>query len=149
MADQIKGDVAVLSVYVGAAYLPVACLTSNDTSKSRNVIESMTKCNPGLTIKAAGSSSYEKSFEGEYIDTTSAGSTNLDKASYDALDALFDAGAEVTWREDTGLTDVPYNYGTCVITELSKSAPAGDEFITFTGTLSGSGAIVTVDPNLP
>ena len=146
MADQILGDVAILEVHDGTAFRPVACLTSNDTSKSREIIESKTKCTPGQTVSISGTSNYEKSFEGEYIDTTSVGSLNLTKASYDFLDTLYEAGSEFYWREATGLTDVPYNYGSATLGELSKSAAAG-EVITFSGTLSGVGAIVTVDPS--
>ena len=53
-------------------------------AQTRNIIESQTKCDPGLVVKDAGSLTYEISFEGQYIDTTSTGG-ETDKASHDYL----------------------------------------------------------------
>lgn len=149
MANQIKGELIVLSVYdvTGTIYRPVACLTSNSLSQTRGIIESQTKCDPGLTIKAAGSMSYNVSLEGNYIDTTSAGS-EVTSASHDYLKKEFmDTGIALTWRMDTGLTDTPFYYGTGILSDLEMTAPAGEEFVTFTGAIEGSGAIVEEDPN--
>jgi len=38
-------------------------------------------------------------------------------------------------------------YGTAILSDLSLSSAAGDEFATFSGSLSNSGLVVTVDPN--
>ena len=139
----INGDLIILSVYDGAAYRPVACLTSNSLSETTNVLESVTKCNPGETLKTKGTRSYNISAEGEYIDTTSAGGqTTL--ASHDYLKTLADAG-NMTWRMATGLADNPFYYGEAIITDLGLTAPA-NEITTFSATLDGSGAIVTTDP---
>ena len=149
MPDFIKGDLIILSVHDGSVYRPVACLTSNSLQQTRNIIEAQTKCNPGVTIKGAGSMDYSIEAEGNYIDTTSVGgSTTL--ASHDWLKANgMDNGAELTWRMATGLADTAYYYGTGFLSDLGMEAPAGDEFTTFSATLSGSGAIVTVDPITP
>ena len=141
----IKGDVLIFYVHDGSIYRPIACLTSNTLSQSRGVIETQTKCDPGIIQRAAGVLSYELSCEGEYIDTTSAGAA-VTKASHDYLKGLMEAGNEITWKMDTGLTDTSAYYGTAYMTELSADAPTGDEFATFSCTLSGSGSIVTVDP---
>ena len=145
MATFIKGDVLILSIHDGSAYRPLACLTSNSISESMGVIETITKCDPGVTQKQAGTYSYEISAEGEYIDTTSAGS-EITKASHDYLHSIFAAGTEVTWKMATGIADTAAYYGTGYFTELSADAPTGDEFATFSCTLSGDGSIVTVDP---
>jgi len=145
MSTFIKGDDLILSVYDGAAYRPVACLTSNSLSESMGVIEVQTKCDPGVTQRQAGTYSYELSAEGEYIDTTSVGA-EVTKASHDYMHSLFAAGAAVTWRMSTGLDDTTNYYGTAYMTELSADAPSGDEFATFSLTLSGDGSIVTTDP---
>lgn len=142
---KIKGDVLVLSVHDGSAYRPIACLTSNTLSETRAIIESQTKCDPGVIEKAAGAYSYEISAEGEYIDTTSVGGDTT-KASHDYLRGLMTAGNAITWKMDTGLTDTAAYYGTAFITDLSAEAPSGGEFTTFSCTLSGSGSIVTVSP---
>jgi len=58
-----------------------------------------------------------------------------------------DSGSVFTWKMDSGLTDNDAYYGTSVLTDLELTAPAGDEFVTFSATLDGSGLIVIVDPN--
>ena len=145
MADFIKGDVLIFYVHDSSAYRPIACLTSNTLSQTRGVIETQTKCDPGVIQRAAGVLSYDISCEGEYIDTTSAGA-EVTKASHDFLKTLLEAGDEITWKMDTGLTDTSAYFGTAFLTELSADAPTGDEFATFSCSLSGSGVIVSVDP---
>lgn len=145
MSKFIKGDAIILSIHDGSAYLPVACLTSNSLSQTRSIIESQTKCDPGVVIKDAGTLSYDISAEGRYIDTTSVGA-EVSLASHDKLKQLMEVGEDVTWRMDTGLTDTPYYYGVAIIQDLSFDAAAGDELVNFSTTLAGSGAIVEVDP---
>jgi len=145
MSTFIKGDDLILYVHDGSIYRPVACLTSNSLSQTRNIIESQTKCDPGLVIKDAGSLMYEISFEGQYIDTTSSGA-EVTRASHDYLMSLMNSGEKVTWKMDTGLTDVPDYFGEGIFADLSLDASAGDELASFSGSLSGSGAIVTTDP---
>ena len=147
MSTFIKGDLIILYVWDDTIYRPVACLTNNSLAQTRNIIEAQTKCEPGLVIKGAGSLSYEIAFEGNYIDTTSAGA-EVTKASHDYLKGVIEAGLPVTWQMDTGLADTPNYWGEAIISDLGMDAPAGDEFVTFTGTLNGSGAIVEVDPNI-
>jgi hypothetical protein len=145
MSTFIKGDTIILYVHDGSIYRPVACLTSNSLSETRNIIESQTKCDPGVIIKDAGSYSYEISCEGQKIDTTSVGA-EVTKASHDFLHDLIDAGGVETWKMDTGLTDDVAYYGTAIISDLSGDDGAGDEISTFSATLSGSGSIVKTDP---
>ena len=146
MSTFIKGDVIILYVHDGTIYRPVACLTSNSLSQTRNIIESQTKCEPGLIQKDAGSLTYEISFEGQYIDTTSAGA-EVTKASHDWLKPNgIEVTTALTWKMATGLADTTDYYGTGIMSDLELNADAGDELANFSGTLSGSGAIVTVDP---
>ena len=64
----IQGEDLILYLWDGsAAYEPVACLTSNSIEMTRGIIESQTKCDPGVTIKNPGIMSYSIPFEGEYI----------------------------------------------------------------------------------
>ena len=145
MSELIKGEAEILYFYVGAAYVPVVCLTASSVSETRNVIESQTKCDPGLIIKTAGSYSYEISFEGEYI------KPEASKESWVELRDLIRSvtGSVVEWRITTTYADATTedDYGTGILTDLSKDAPAGDELITFSGSLSGSGAISQTNPN--
>jgi len=148
MSTFIPGDGLVLYIHDGSIYRPVACLTSNSLSETRTIIESQTKCSPGLIEKTAGSYVYEIPMEGQYIDTTSVGA-EITKASHDYLHTLIVAGGTETWKMDTGLADTVAYYGTAILQDLELTAPAGDEIATFSATLSGSGAIVTVDPIVP
>lgn len=142
----IKGEGLVLYIYDGAAYRPIACLTSNSLKETRSIIETQTKCDPGVTIKNTGPHSYELSCEGLYIDTTSVGA-EVTKASHDYLRSLMASGVSFTWKQDTGLTDTVAYFGTAYLTDLEGSFGAGDENATFSATLNGSGAILTADPN--
>lgn len=151
MADTIKGETGILSLWDATitipAYLPIACATSHTLDSSTSIIESNTKCDPGVTIKKAGTFSYTMSLDGEYLDTTSAGSAVLDTmGSHDYLLALQQAGTLVEFELDTGLADTTY-YGDAIISDLSLTQGSGDEISTFSLTLNGSGAIVTTDPN--
>lgn len=144
MATKIKGENLILYVWDNTIYRPIACLTSNSLSETQNIIESQTKCDPGVIIKTAGTYSYELSAEGEYIDTTSAGA-EITSASHDYLHSIF--GTSITWRLDTGLADTPFYYGTAIINDLSADFASGDDLATFSASLTGSGNIVEVDPN--
>jgi predicted secreted protein len=144
MATPIKGEVGILYVHDGADYRPVACLTSNSLSTAVSVIESNTKCNPGVTKKQAGMFSYTLEAEGEYIDTTSVGGDDT-KASHDYLFELQLAKDLITWKLVTGVTGATY-YGSALISDLSLEQGAGDELSTFSLTLDGDGEVSTTDP---
>lgn len=147
MALPIKGEAGILSVHDGDIYRPVACLTSNSLNTAVSVIESQTKCNPGLVVKQAGTLSYTIDAEGEYIDTTSIGGDDT-KASHDYLLTLQQALTPVTWKLDTGVTGAVY-YGSAIISDLTLDQGAGDEISTFSATFDGSGSISTTDPEAP
>jgi len=140
----IKGELGLLYIHDGSIYRPIACLTSNSFNPAVSVIESMTKCNPGVVIKQAGMFSYTIDAEGEYIDTTSVGGEDT-KASHDYLFGIMVAKTAITWKLDSGVTDAVY-YGSAIITDLPLTQGAGDELSTFSITLEGSGSVVTTDP---
>ena len=145
MATKIKGELLILSVWDSSIYRPIACLTSNSLNETMSIIESQTKCDPGVVTREPGTYSYELSAEGEYIDTTSAtGAITL--ASHDYLHEVF--GTKVDWRLATGLTDKAFYYGTAIINDLSGDFASGEELATFSASLTGDGAIVEVDPNV-
>ncbi len=147
MDNFILGEVSIVFIYDEEAgdYKPVACLTSNSLSSSLEVIETQTKCDPGVIVKGAGSFAYSLDLEGNYIDTTSSGG-GTDKASHDSLLLLQQSKSLVNWKLTTGLTDTDAYYGTAIISDLSADFPAGNEFATFSATLDGSGEITTTDP---
>lgn len=146
MATPVKGELGLLYIHDGTIYRPLACLTSNSFSPNVSVIESMTKCNPGVVTKTAGVFTYTLEADGEYIDTTSVGGDTT-KASHDYLFTKMTAKLPITWKLDTGVTGAVY-YGSGIITDLPLEQGAGDELSTFSITIEGSGAVVTVDPKI-
>jgi hypothetical protein len=125
----IRGEKGILYIYQ-TTWKPIACLTSNGLNTTVAMIESQTKCFPGVVKKTPGTLSYSVDAEGEYIDTTT-------------------AGGDTAWKIDTNVDDatsVKY-FGDAYITDLSATFGSGDELATFSLTLDGDGAIVLTDPN--
>lgn len=144
MATYIKGDAVILSIWNGVdAYEPVGCLTSNSLSVVRNVIETQTKCDPGLILREPGSTSSEVTFEAIYIKTES-GLTD-----FDALLNFINVanGTKQDWKMSSDQTSPVAYYGTGVLSDLELTASAGDEYATYSGTIQNNGLITTVDPN--
>ena len=144
----IKGDLIILYIWESTTYKPIACLTSNSLNQTRSIIETATKCSPGLTEKETGVMSYDISFDAKYIDTTSTTESDLTKSSHDSLFTIMNSGDSVDWKMETGLKDNDAYYGTGVLNSLSMSAGTGDELVDFSGAIAGSGAIVLVDPHV-
>jgi hypothetical protein len=144
MSTFVKGDAVILYIYNGVdAYEPIGCLTSNSLQVTRNVIETQTKCDPSVIIKAAGTTSSDINFEAVYIKTES-GKTDYN-ACLDFINSI--EGQSVTWKMTSGQDDGSAYYGTGVFSDLSLDAAAGDEFATYSGTISNSGLVLTEDPN--
>ena len=145
MANFIKGEVVILSVWDGIdSYDPIACLTSNDISFTKNMIESQTKCNAGRIVKTPGSKDYEISFEAE----ATIGEAN--QTVFDFLQQQQADGVLLDWKiSDFNGPSADSYYGSGYISELSFSASAGDEIATFSGTIVGDGetTVTTVAPN--
>lgn len=141
---KIQGDVLTLAVY-DSAWKPIACITSNDLSSEAEIIETKTKCDPGVVGKEYGAVNKSISIDGEYIDTTSAGGETT-KASHDWLEIKQVAKTKIEVRISTGLTDVPEQFGTAIISSLALTGPAG-EVSTFTATLDIDGALTSTDPH--
>ena len=140
----IKGEVGIIYVHDGTIYRPIACLTSNSLNSAVSVIESQTKCYPGVVKKQAGIFSYTIDAEGEYIDTTSVGG-EITMASHDFLLTKQMAKTVLTWKLVTGVTGVTY-YGTSILSDLKLTQDAGDAISTFSVTLEGDGAISLTNP---
>lgn len=143
--DYIQGDALLLKIHDGTAYRPIACITSNDLSSTAEVIETKTKCAPGVVGKEYGSVNKSISIEGYYLDTTSAGGDST-KASHDYLQAKQDAVEKVTIQFEDGLETAAPKYGTAIISDLSLSAPAGEKS-TFSATLDIDGGLSVTDPH--
>jgi hypothetical protein len=140
---KIKGESIILYVHDGTLYRPVACLTSNSLETTRGIIESQSKCAPGIIEKQAGVFSYSISAEAFSTNTTASGDAT--KASHDYLLDVQMASAAVDWKLSTGIDGLNY-FGNAIIETLGNENPTGDEFSTFSLTLNGNGTIVKVDP---
>lgn len=145
MATFILGDDVVLYIWdsVDTSYKPVGCLTQNDLNLTRNVIEAQTKCDKGLIVRQAGSTSSDISFDATYI------KTDTTKSNFnDLLDFINVVnGTTQDWKMSSDQTSPTDYYGTGVLADLSLSSSSGDEFATFSGTIQNSGLITTVDPH--
>jgi hypothetical protein len=143
----VRGENCILYIYETSAYKPVACLTSNGLNSQLSMIESTTKCFPGVVKKTPGQLNNSIDAEGEYIDTTTAGGDDA-KVSHDKMFLLQQDKTLVTWKIDMDIDDassVKY-YGNGYFTDLSVTAGSGDEVITFSVTIDVDGAVLLTDP---
>lgn len=144
----IKGEKGIVYIWDTNAYKPIACLTSNSLQSSVSIIESTTKCFPGVVKKTPGSFNASISLEGEYIDTTSVGGDTA-KKSHDALFLLQKAKTLVEWKLDTNVDDatsIKY-YGSAYITDLNAEFGSGDDVTTFSATLEVDGDVALTHQN--
>lgn len=144
----IKGEKGIVYIWDTNAYKPIACLTSNSLQSSVSIIESTTKCFPGVVKKTPGSFNASISLEGEYIDTTSVGGDTA-KKSHDALFLLQKAKTLVEWKLDTNVDDatsIKY-YGSAYITDLDAEFGSGDDVTTFSATLEVDGDVALTHQN--
>jgi len=143
----IRGEKGILYIWDTSTYKPIACLTSNGLSSQMAIIESKTKCFPGVVKKTPGTLNNTIDAEGEYIDTTSAGGDTA-KVSHDKMFTLQQAKTLVTWKIDTNVDDatsIKY-YGTGYFTDLKATFGSGDEVSTFSVTIDIDGAVSLTDP---
>lgn len=143
----IRGEKGILYIWETSVYKPVACLTSNGLSSQLSMIESTTKCFPGVVKKTPGQLNNSIDAEGEYIDTTTAGGDTA-KVSHDKMFLLQQNKTLVTWKIDTNIDDVDSvkYYGTGYFTDLSATFGSGDEVATFSVTIDVDGAVLLIDP---
>jgi Zn-dependent M28 family amino/carboxypeptidase len=144
----IKGENGIVYIWDTSAYKPLACLTSTSLSSALSIIESTTKCFPGVTKKTPSTVNNTISCEGEFIDTTTAGGDTA-KASHDKLFLLQQAKTKVSIKYDTDVTNVDSvkYFGDAYFTDLELTQGSGDEISTFSVTIEIDGGIVLTDPN--
>ncbi|MFM2204474.1 MAG: Flavobacterium phage 11b [Bacteroidota bacterium] len=143
----IKGENGIVYIWDTSTYKPIACLTSSGLSSQLSMIESRTKCFPGVVKKTPGVLNNSISAEGEFIDTTTIGGDTA-KASHDKLFLLQQAKTLVNFKYDTDITNSSSTkyFGTAYFTDLQLTQGSGDEVSTFTVTIDVDGAILLTDP---
>ncbi len=146
----IKGENGIIYIWEDGSWLPLACLTSTGLSSALSMIESTTKCFPGVVKKTPGQLNNSISAEGEFIDTTTAGGDTA-KASHDRLFLIQQTKSLTDFKYDTDITNVDSvkYFGSGYFTDLELTQGSGDEVSTFSVTLEVDGAIVLVDPHTP
>jgi len=140
-----NGSYRILYIKEGIDYLPIGCLTENSFSEDVEMLDTTTRENSGWRTSQPILQSFNIDFSGLQINTRFT-NADLTKISYDKLKVLKRNKTLIEWKiENTDLVFLEYGKG--YITSLSETN-AIDEFITFSGTLSGSGAITAVDPTV-
>ncbi len=146
----IKGENGIIYIYDDMDWKPLACLTSTGLSSALSMIESTTKCFPGVVKKTPGQLNNSLSAEGEFIDTTTVGGDTA-KASHDKLFLIQQTKELTEFKYDTDITNVDSikYFGSGYFTDLELTQGSGEEISTFTVTLDVDGAITLVDPYAP
>jgi hypothetical protein len=138
--ENYKGEDRILYIKIDNLFIPIGCLTENSFSESVDTIETTTRENQGWTSVRPVTQSYSISFNGIQILTTTEEGDDT-KASYDLLKTLKRDRALLDWQIK-GDNFFIVDFGKCFITDLSEATPV-NEFITFSGTLTGYGEAFT------
>jgi hypothetical protein len=138
--ENYKGEDRILYIKIDNLFIPIGCLTENSFSESVDTIETTTRENQGWTSVRPVTQSYSISFNGIQILTTTEEGDDT-KASYDLLKTLKRDRVLLDWQIK-GDNFFIVDFGKCFITDLSEATPV-NEFITFSGTLTGYGKAFT------
>lgn len=138
--EYYNGSDRVLYIKQNGNWLPIACLTSNSLSESAEMLPTTTRDNDGWATSRPTNQNYNIPFDGLQINTMVAGGT-FTVASYDKLKILKRTKILLDWKIQ-GATFPTVDYGKAYINELSE-ASAVDEFLTFSGNLTGYGKPLT------
>lgn len=138
--EYYNGSDRILFVKLLGIWLPVGCLTDNSLSESSEMLNTTTRDNDGWYTGRPTTQNYVINYSGLQINTTVAGG-NFEVASYDKLKQLKRNRTLTDWKIEGALFPV-VDYGKCYVTELSE-ASAVDEFLTFSGTMTGYGKPLT------
>lgn len=142
----IKGSEGTLSVAVGNAWKPIGCLTSSAYSAVMNMIEKVNMCTGGETVSTPGSMTRSVQIEGEVVDTTAIGGSNIEQSLGELYDLQEDQVTSRTpdkWRLSRGA--IGYKYFEGFISDLSDNFQA-DQDATFSASLTVQSKPVEVDP---
>lgn len=134
--EYYNGEDRILYVKYLGNWLPVGCLTSNSLSESSEVLATTTRDNNSWVTSRPTNQNYSISFEGLQLNTTRAGGV-FTVASYDRLKLLKRSRTLLDWKIQ-GTVYPTVDYGKGYITEISE-ASAVDEYLTFSGTITGYG----------
>lgn len=143
----IAGDLGHLSVYDGAAYKPIACLTSRALSSALEMNEKVNMCNPGVTVTSPGKMTQSVQIDGEIIDTTDIGGGTVKESLDELLDRQVAYKTTKTpdkWRMSYG--PLGFKYFEAYLSDLSDNWSSGED-ATFSATLNVQGLVSDEDPS--
>ena len=138
--ENVKGQEALLSMYVGAAYKPIVCLTETSTSRVSEIIQKVNYCTKGVPTSKVDSVSTTVNISGEVMKL---GVAETDKATYKDLITAIESKQEQTFRYETIDSATP-EYFKAVIASLDGTFGEGDA--TFSGSLTVNGGMLDEDP---
>lgn len=139
--ENVKGQEALLSMYVGAAYKPIVCLTETSTSRVSEIIQKVNYCTRGVPTSKVDSVSTTVNISGEVM---TLGVEDTDKATYKDLITAIESKEEQTFKYETIDSATP-EYFKAVIASLDGTFGEGDA--TFSGSLTVNGGMLDEDPN--
>lgn len=138
--ENVKGQEALLSMYVGAAYKPIVCLTETSTNRVSEIIQKVNYCTKGVPTSKVDSVSTTVNISGEIMKL---GVEDVDKATYKDLITAIESKQEQTFRYETIESGTP-EYFKAVIASLDGTFGEGDA--TFSGSLTVNGGMLDEDP---
>ena len=138
--ENIKGQEALLSLYVGSAYKPIVCLNETSTSRVSEIIQKTNYCTKGVPTSRVDSVSTTVNISGEIMKL---GVEDVDKATYKDLITAIESMEEQTFRYETIDSATP-EYFKAVIASLDGTFGEGDA--TFSGSLTVNGGMLDEDP---
>ena len=138
--ENVKGQEALLSMYVGAAYKPIVCLTETSTNRVSEIIQKVNYCTRGVPTSKVDSVSTTVNISGEIV---TLGQDDTGKATYKDLITAIESKEEKTFKYET-LDSATPEYFKAVIASLDGTFGEGDA--TFSGSLTVNGGMLDEDP---
>lgn len=138
--ENVKGQEALLSLYVGAAYKPIVCLTETSTNRVSEIIQKVNYCTRGVPTSKVDSVSTTVNISGEIV---TLGQDDTGKATYKDLITAIESKEEQTFKYETLDSTTP-EYFKAVIASLDGTFGEGDA--TFSGSLTVNGGMLAEDP---
>jgi predicted secreted protein len=134
MAEIQGNDVTVeLSSDAGTTWKTLICETRSGIQITRDTTSTATKCNAGTTVIGLGAYSWSMSFDA-VVDTA----PSVSQVTYADMLTWITAGTSILGK--IANTGEFYHSGSVYVTDLSLDAATG-EAVSFSGTLSGTGAL--------
>ena len=137
--ENIKGQEALLSMYVDAAYKPIVCLTETSTNRVSEIIQKVNYCTKGVPTSKVDSVSTTVNISGEIVKLDD----EVNKATYKDLITAIESKEEQTFKYETIDSAAP-EYFKAVIASLDGTFGEGDA--TFSGSLTVNGGMLDEDP---